>query len=81
MDQLRTIFALMSGERELSDDEIAKVRLDLEAALDSLRRAREASAAISVDLDAIRRALASAERQLGRARMRCERASGGARRG
>lgn len=79
MTALTTLLALMAGSDEDAavDDgeEVAQARRDLESALATLRAARGAwTGAETIDVEAIRRALADAERQLDRARVRLQRA-------
>lgn len=74
---LRGFLTLLAGEERppTRDEEIALARKELDAALDALRAARAAWSGPHVtDIEAIRRALDAAERQLDAARVRMQRA-------
>lgn len=77
MRSIQGLFVLMAGEdREATrEEEIAQARRDLDEALAALRIARSSwTSAHTIDVDALRRALDMAERQLDAARMRLHRA-------
>lgn len=79
MNELRGLFVLLAGEgpgaAATRDEEIAKARLELDAALEALRAARSAwGNHHTMDIEAVRRALDAAERQLDAARVRLQRA-------
>ena len=74
--ELRAILVLLAGDPDARrEEEIAHARRELEAALETLRLARATwSNPQSVDVEAVRRALDAAERQLDAARVRLRRA-------
>jgi multidrug efflux pump subunit AcrA (membrane-fusion protein) len=75
MSPLRPIVALLAGEDRSREDEIAEARRELDEALAALRAARGAwESPHMMDIDALRRALDQAERQLDAARVRLHRA-------
>lgn len=83
MSPLITFAALLAGESDdpATDDvegEIERAREELDAALETLRRARGGwTSAQTIDTDSVRRALDLAERQLDAARVRLQRALNG----
>lgn len=77
MATFRGLVALLTGEEPpgAREEEIAQARLELEEALDALRRARGNSESVeTLDLEGLRRALDAAQRQLDAARVRLMRA-------
>lgn len=76
MASFHGLVALLTGEGPLAapEEEVSAARRDLEEALDALRRARASAGNVELDIEALRRALDTAQRQLDAARVRLMRA-------
>lgn len=75
MSLLRPLVALLAGDDRSREDEILQARREVDEALAALRIARASwESPHTLDVDALRRALDLAERQLDSARVRLHRA-------